>query len=164
VLHRLSPGNGSQRRTFPSFRVPRLRSSLAGAYLTTQLGVAWLQSSNKGYSSRPYSTKTALLCSGPPGRRPTHNLQNNSKLQSVLLYSLWEDPTENASSCSYSVNVCDAFHCSVTVCLASDRAENTASGNSSDICFTAETRLFYLCLATCLGFQQMCHNMEDSLR
>jgi hypothetical protein len=38
-LHRLSPGNGSQRHRFLSFRVPRLRSSLAGAYLRTQFTV-----------------------------------------------------------------------------------------------------------------------------
>jgi hypothetical protein len=36
-LHRLSPGNGFQRRIFLSFRVPRLQSSLAGARLTLTL-------------------------------------------------------------------------------------------------------------------------------
>jgi hypothetical protein len=36
-LHRLAPVNGSQCRRSLSSRVPRLRSSLAGAYLTTTL-------------------------------------------------------------------------------------------------------------------------------
>jgi hypothetical protein len=42
-LHRL-PGNGFQRRSSLSFHVPRLLSSLAIAYLRTELGVAWLVS------------------------------------------------------------------------------------------------------------------------
>jgi hypothetical protein len=58
-FHRLS-GNGFQRRRSLSFRVPTLRSSLAVAYLRTVLGVAWLQYPNKGYSSRPYCSRTAV--------------------------------------------------------------------------------------------------------
>jgi hypothetical protein len=78
-LHQLSPGNSSQRCRFLSFRVPRLQSSLVGAYLTTELGVAWFQSSIKGYSSRPYGSgtahsnhrlKTVLLCPWPPSQGP----------------------------------------------------------------------------------------------
>jgi hypothetical protein len=34
-------------------------SLLAGSKFTSQLGVAWLQSSDKGYSSRPYGSRTA---------------------------------------------------------------------------------------------------------
>jgi hypothetical protein len=34
-LHRLSPGNGSQSRRIFTFHVPGIRSSLAGAFLTT---------------------------------------------------------------------------------------------------------------------------------
>jgi hypothetical protein len=50
----------SQLGRFFSLCVHRIRSSLVVAYLTTQLGVAWSQSSNKGYSSRPYGSRTAL--------------------------------------------------------------------------------------------------------
>jgi hypothetical protein len=59
-LHRLSPGNSLQRRSFLSFRVQRILSSLAGGKLTSQLGVAWLQFSEKGYSSRPYGSRNTL--------------------------------------------------------------------------------------------------------
>jgi hypothetical protein len=90
-LHQLSPGNSSQHR-FLSFCVLWLRSLLDCAYLTTQLGVAWLQSSIKGYSSRHYNSRTdctALPMASSPGPRTsclqTHCLQTNSKLQSALL-------------------------------------------------------------------------------
>jgi hypothetical protein len=59
-LHRLSPGNGDQRRRFLSFRVPRLRYSLGGAYLTSQLGVARLQSPSKSCSLRSYGSRTVF--------------------------------------------------------------------------------------------------------
>jgi hypothetical protein len=59
-LHRLSPDNGFQNRSFLIFRVQRVLSSLAGGKLASQLGVAWPQSSDKGYSSRPYGSRTAL--------------------------------------------------------------------------------------------------------
>jgi hypothetical protein len=52
--------NDFQRRRFLSFRVQRLRSSLAVACLTTQLGVECLHSSNNGYFSRPYGSRAAL--------------------------------------------------------------------------------------------------------
>jgi hypothetical protein len=74
-LYGLSPGNGSQRRRSLSFHVSRLRSSLAGASLTSQLGIVCSQPSNKGYSSRLYGSRTAfpnrrlktvLLCRWPP--------------------------------------------------------------------------------------------------
>jgi hypothetical protein len=55
------PGNGFQRRSFLSFRVQRLLSSLAGVCLTFQLGVAWPQSSKKGYNSRLYGSQRALF-------------------------------------------------------------------------------------------------------
>jgi hypothetical protein len=41
------------------FCVLLLLPSLVGIYLTTQLGVAWLQSSNKGHPSCPYGPRTA---------------------------------------------------------------------------------------------------------
>jgi hypothetical protein len=53
-------GNGFQRYSFLTFRVQQLLSLLAGGYLTSQLGIAWSQSSNKGYSSRAYSSWTAF--------------------------------------------------------------------------------------------------------
>jgi hypothetical protein len=52
------------------FRFRRLLASLAGVCLTTELGVAWLQSPNKGYSSRSCGSSTAL---------------HNHRLQTVLL-------------------------------------------------------------------------------
>jgi hypothetical protein len=76
-LHRLSPGNGFQRRRFFSIRVPGLRSSQTGVYLTIQLGVVLSLSSNKGCSSPPYGSrrahpdprlKTVLLCPWPPSQ------------------------------------------------------------------------------------------------
>jgi hypothetical protein len=54
----LLPGNGTQRRRFLSFPIPWLRSSLAGASFLTELGVIWLQLSNKGYSS--HRSRTAV--------------------------------------------------------------------------------------------------------
>jgi hypothetical protein len=77
-LHRLS-GNGFLRRGFLSFLILQLLSLLAAGYLTSQLRVAWSQSSNKGYSSCPYSSrivfpnrrlKTTLLCRWPPRQDP----------------------------------------------------------------------------------------------
>jgi hypothetical protein len=53
-------GNGFQCRRFLSFCVQWLPSSLAGGNLTSQLGVVRTQSSNKGYSLRPYDSRTAL--------------------------------------------------------------------------------------------------------
>jgi hypothetical protein len=108
-LHRLSPGNGSQRRRCLRFHVPRLRSSLAGAHQTTQLGVAWLQSSMKGYSSRPCGSRTALpnrllktvlLCPWSPSQGPgppACPLTPNGNLGA--------DRTEDTFSCSCYVVV-----------------------------------------------------------
>jgi hypothetical protein len=53
-LHWFLPGNGSQCRRLLSFCV-----LTSGTCLTTQLGTAWLQFSDKGYSSHPYSSRTA---------------------------------------------------------------------------------------------------------
>jgi hypothetical protein len=59
-FHQLLPGNSSQRCRFLSCHVPRVWLSLADAYLTTQLGTAWLQFSNMDYYLFPYSRRTAL--------------------------------------------------------------------------------------------------------
>jgi hypothetical protein len=58
-LRRL-PGNGFQRRSFLSFRVQRLLSSLVGVSLTSQLGVTYSQSSKQCYNSHPYGLQTAF--------------------------------------------------------------------------------------------------------
>jgi hypothetical protein len=57
---------------------------------------------------------------------------------------------------------CDVFSRIFTVRLASYRVENTpsvASSLLSDVTAVAETRLLCHCLATCLGFQQICLNI-----
>jgi hypothetical protein len=58
-LHQFS-GNSLQHHCFLSFRVRWLLALVAGAYLTSQLGVNLSQSSNKGYSSCLYSSWTVL--------------------------------------------------------------------------------------------------------
>jgi hypothetical protein len=60
-------GNCFQRRNSLSFRVLRLQSSLAVAYLTTQIGIAWLQSLKRRYSLRPYNSR---IHSVAPDSRP----------------------------------------------------------------------------------------------
>jgi hypothetical protein len=61
------PSSSTRRCLVTTPNAVQLQSSLAAAYLTTQLGVAWLQFSNKDYSSRPYCSRTAL----PDGRLKT---------------------------------------------------------------------------------------------
>jgi hypothetical protein len=60
---------GSQLCRLLSFQSPWLQSSLAVTCLTTQLDIAWLQSSSSGYSSCPYSSRIAL---------PNHWLKTDS--------------------------------------------------------------------------------------
>jgi hypothetical protein len=147
--------------------------------LQPTLVVAWLQFSNKGYFSRLCSLRTALtnrrllktvlLCLWPPrqgpgppfaGCLPADPLTVSELTLSssrLILYNLWADPTEKISSCSYSVDVRDVFHCGVTVCLASDRVENTApSGTSVIACATVATLTWHsqsrsLATAACAG-------------
>jgi hypothetical protein len=74
-LHWLPPGNDFQSRIFLSFSVQRFLSLLAGSNLTSQLGVAWPQSSNNSYSSFPYGSRTAF---------PTHLLWVNVRVMLPL--------------------------------------------------------------------------------
>jgi hypothetical protein len=59
-LHQLSSGNTPNSHVFLIFHYPWLLSLLAGGYLTSWLGIAWSQSSNKGCSSCSCSSRNVL--------------------------------------------------------------------------------------------------------
>jgi hypothetical protein len=85
--------------------------------------VAWSQSANKGYfcvivacELHTLTADTRLHCSAhglfarsqellPADPLPISELTQSS--HRLSLYSLWADPTENTSTCSHAVDVCD---------------------------------------------------------
>jgi hypothetical protein len=147
-LHRLSPGNSSQRR---SFSAPVLHSS--GPRWLAPSSRLTLQSSLKGYSSRPHgsrtslrnrSLKTVLLCPWPPACRPTaFELSTRGSSSTDLKKTL-------LLTCATWHHV---FHCRVTCPPGAG-----LRGNSTypallllpDINIVAETLLRCYTLATCL--------------
>jgi hypothetical protein len=122
--------------------------------LQPRLDVAWLQSSNKGYSSRPCSLRTALtnrrletvpLCPWPPRQGPgppfSDCLPADPLLLSELLSALfiWADPTENTSWCIASLSAWRRTAWKIPL--------PAAASLLSDVTAVADTRLLCHCLA-----------------
>jgi hypothetical protein len=148
--------------------------------LQPPLAVAQLQSPNKGYSLCPSSLqtaftnhwqKTALLSPGPPSSDclRTHSQSPNSELTQsshwLSICSFWVGPQRK----HFLQLLCWCMRWSVmypivtplsTWCWTTWKTLLPAAASLlSDVSTVAKTCSMCHCLATCLGFQQICHNI-----
>jgi hypothetical protein len=152
------------------FSLPLLDNGSSASVL-----VGWRQSHNSLYSLRVLAARE--LHSGSRLYRSAHGLQARAQDllpvdalppvacrltadSSWLLYKAPARTEQKAVTLLVWVTWCHVFQCCVAVCLASDRAENTASRNSS-ISWSHRCRekcLSCYCLATDNSFSLTCHS------